>query len=171
MSLFIQIQNTTSEICNLPTKEYPEARLYVFPPCECNYFFKVEWLWIDLIKERHTASSSLLNLSRNMSCLIRLHINSILIMLFLSVLVVNMQVKVWVCFRVCGSAVVKRKGRGLNSLLIIAVFNDCSCCKLKWWLLAGVVVPLKNVWKRKKTRNLKIALFHANVGTGNVNFL
>lgn len=42
----------------------------------------------------------------------------------------------------CGSATVvwiKRKGCVLNSLLIIAVFNDCSCCKLKSWVLAGVV--------------------------------
>lgn len=42
----------------------------------------------------------------------------------------------------CGSAPVvwiKKKGYALNSLLIVVVFNDCSCCKLKTWVLAGVV--------------------------------
>lgn len=38
------------------------------------------------------------------------------------------QTCVFVALQCCGSG---RKGCGLNSLLIIVVFNDCSCCKLK----------------------------------------
>lgn len=34
---------------------------------------------------------------------------------------------------------IKKKGCVLNSLLIIVVFNECSCCKLKSWALAGDV--------------------------------